>query len=369
MSKKTLTPRQKTARFWIWVAIYVEIVLMLVAFGLMYLWDYMAAYEASRPQNAIDAYMQALTPEKLSYGDPELLDRIDQNIQPEADGRQVIADSLSGGISYAKNTKLSTETELVYMVLSSGKTVGQVTMTVVRTDDYGLEYWEVTSEHFDFSHLIGESVSITVPSDYPVYANGVLLDVSYVTEADIQYTEVAEYYSQYDLPTMCTYTAGPVLGQITLTVTDPAGEPVQIDENTDMDQFLKNCSQDELDAVGTFVGAFVEAYTDFTSVTGGQSAMQSNYRALIRYILDGSKLEQRMEEAIVGLVWVTDRRAEVSSVTVNRCLRLEDGRYLCDFTYVVDTRDYSGRVQSTSNVKMIIVLTEDGLQAESMTSY
>lgn len=367
MSKRKLTRKQKNARFWLILAICAMVFLLLTGFGLMRFWDYMEAYEASRPQNAIESYMSAVTPQSVSALPDALPEGLDIRLQSEDAARQVIADSMDT-VSYAKNTKLSTDTKMVYMLLSRGKTVGQVAMTVVRTDEYGLEYWAVTEESCDFSRLLGQSASITVPEGYPVYVGGVLLDESYISESGIHYASVEEYYADYELPTMCTYTAGPVLGEIAFTVTDPEGVPVEIGPQTDMEQFLKNCTQEELDRVADFLDGFVQCYTDFTSVTGGQDAMQGNYKALSAYMVSGGKLAQRMKEAMAGLLWVTDRNASVSSVTVDRCLRLEEGRWLCDFTYVVDTRDFSGRVESVSSVQMVIVETQDGLKAESMIS-
>ena len=360
-------PARKKGRFWLVLTICSLVFLFLVAVGLTAFWGYMAAYEASRHQNAIDSYMRSVTAQSISAAEDALPQGYDTKLQTEEAARQAIANSL-GSISYARNTKLSTDSKLVYMILSSGKAVGSVTMTVVDTDKYGFEYWAVTEEAYNFAHLVGKSNSITVPEGYLVYANGALLDESYITESGIHYASVEEYYADYQLPTLCTYTAGPVLGELSLTVTDPSGAPVEITDQTDMEQFLQNCSQQEVDAAAAFLKDFVQCYTDFTSVTGGQGAMQKNYNALTKRMVSGGKLAQRMKEAMVGLVWVTDRHASVSSVSVDRCLRLEEGRYLCDFTYVVNTRDFSGKVESTSSVQMVIVLENGKLKAESMIS-
>lgn len=368
MSKKVLTEKQKLGRFWLWIGICSCVFLSAVAAGLCWFWDFIAAYEASRPQNAIAAYMQDVTAEYLAAKDEAILASVDGHVQSADEAKKVIADSI-GNISYAKNTKLSTDTELVYMVLSSGKSLGRVTMTVVSTDEYGFEYWQVTGESFDFSDRMGTSESITVPTGFRVYANGALLDDSYLTETGIHYAQVEEYYANYDLPTRCTYTTKPILGQPELTVTDAAGAPVTIDETTDLERFLQNCTEAQLDMVAEFAEDYVTAYMNFTSVADGQGYMQRNLNALKAYMVPGSKLATRMDEAVVGLIWVTDRRAELNSIDIHRTLRLEEGRYLCDLTYVVDTRDYSGKVQTSANIKLILVETENGLKAESMTTY
>ena len=358
---------KKNARFWLIIAICALSFLIVTVIGLNLFWDYMAAFEASRPQNAIDRYMAGVTAQSISALPDVLPQGYDTNLQSEEAARKAIADSI-GSITYARNTKLTTDSKMVYMVLSGGRTLGSVTMTVVSTDSYGFSYWDVTDWQYDFSHLVGQAESITVPEGYPVYANGVALDESYITESDIRYDSIKEFYSQYDLPALCTYTAGPVLGPITVTVTKPDGTAVQIGEDTDLEQFLNNCTQQELDDVQKFLENFVQKYTDFTSVTGGKGYMQRNYNALVKLMVSGGKLAQRMQEAMAGLTWVTDRNAKVSSVTLDRCLRLEEGRYLCDFTYVVDTRDFEGKKESTSSVRMIVVETQNGLRAESMTS-
>ncbi len=362
----TNTPTmQKKSRFWLILGIFSLAFLVLVAVGLAIFWDFIAAYENSRPQNAVEGYMQGVTAQSISQLPDVLPEGYDAALQPEEDVRQAIAQSM-GAISYARNTKLSTDDKMVYMVLSGGKAVGSVSMTVTRTDKYGFEYWAVTEEEYDFSHLIGESVSITVPEEYPVYANGQKLDESYITESDIPYASVEAYYADYQLPAMCTYTAGPILGDITLSVTDPEGNPVEITADTDMEQFLKNCPQEEMDAVDAFLQDYVQRYIDFTAATGGKEAMYHNYNELVKLILPDSMLAIRMKEAMIGLIWITDRSASVTDVSIDRCLRLEEGRWLCDFTYEVDSRDYNGRVQSVSNVQMVLVDVDGQLMAESM---
>ena len=369
VSKKERTPRQKTKRFWAIMGIYALVVLILMAIGLWFFWDYLAAFEASRPEGVIKAYMETATPEVLSAKDTKTLEAVDRTLQSEEAARKVIADSLQSPITYAKNTKLSDDSQLVYMILCGGKTIGKVTMTVEKTDDYDFQYWAVHSDEYDFSYLLGDSVSITVPEEFSVYADGVLLTKDYITESDIHYTSVEKYYKDYRLPTLCTYTTNPVLGTPVLTVKDAAGAEVAIDENTDLEQFLQNCSDQELADMNTFLEGYIPSYVDFISVTGGQGAMQRNLNNLKKWMVPNGELAKRMADTTAALLWVTDRRASVSAITLGRCLRLEEGRYLCDVTYVVDTRDHTGKVEVTNHIDLIVVATDAGLRAESMISH
>ena len=369
MSKKIRTPRQKTKRFWKIMGIYCLVMLILMAIGLVFFWNYIAAFEASRPEGVIKAYMQTATPEVIATKDPATLEQIDPAIQSRESACQVIADSLGSGITYAKNTKLTNDTQLVYMLLSGGKTIGKVTLECEKTDGYGFQYWAVSQEEYDFSYLMGTSVSITVPEDFRVYADGNLLPESFITQRDIPYASMEKYYESYDLPTMCPYTTTPVLGTPALTVTDASGNPVVIDETTDLEQYMQNCSQEELTQLDAFLDGYIPSYVDFISVTGGQGAMQRNLNNLRSWMVPNGELAKRMADTTAALLWVTDRNASVSSITANRCVRLEEGRYLCDVTYVVDTRDHTGKVQVTNHIDLIVVETDKGLKAESMISH
>lgn len=366
MSKKN---KRKIGAFWKVLIIFAEVFLIATVIGLLFFWDFIEAYEASRPQNAIVAFMNELTPEKISGKDTKTLAAIDPHIRSEAQNRAVIEESLSGGITYAKNTKLSTEERMVYMVLSGGRTVGQVAMTVVRTDNYGFQYWDVTEQSYDFSHLIGETVSITVPEEYAVYADGALLDESYVTESGIIYDEVEEYYKEYDLPTMSTYTVGPALDEIVLTVKDTEGNPVEIGPDTDMNQFLKNCTQEELDKLNAFVQEYTKRYVDYTTVNSKAGTLSQTYGALVKLMVPDSLLASRMAEAQIGLVWVKGRSSELKNITVNRLLRLEEGRYLCDMSYTTHIKDGWNDEDISGSFKLIVVETETGLLTESMLAY
>mgnify|MGYP007111732014 CR=1 FL=1 len=55
--------RKGASKFAIAMIIYAFVFLLLAGAGLSFFWDYMVAYEASRPKIAINAYMQGLTEE------------------------------------------------------------------------------------------------------------------------------------------------------------------------------------------------------------------------------------------------------------------------------------------------------------------
>ena len=184
-------------RFFLGLLIFAVVFSCLAVWGLTEFWSFIEAYELSRPKNTIDPYVQQLTKEQIAAKDSVLLGQIDLNIQSEDACRQFILDSLTEDITYAQNISASDDTKLVYMLLHSGKPIGKVTLRPEETDKYGFTPWAVSDTSFDFSYLLGSKATITVPHDFTVYANGTALDSSYITQDNIPYELLKNYYKDY----------------------------------------------------------------------------------------------------------------------------------------------------------------------------
>lgn len=367
-----MTVAEKTKKrmgFWSVLSLCSGIFLALVLIGLVVFWDFIAAYEESNPQSVIARYMETLTPEHICQLDTTTPGLCDRNLQSEERYRTVAVAALRE-ITYAKNTKLSTDDKKVYMLLNGGQTIGSVTMTVVSTDFYGLDYWQVTEEKADLSYLVSKSVTLTVPDDYSIYLDGVLLDSRYVTESGIRYKGLEDYYRKYrEMPYRCTYTTKPVLGTPELTITDAFGNAVDPDSLDSLAEFPDNCSDGQRRQLQEFTDSFLYQYVCYTTAAGGQGMLHANYEALLPYVRMDSSLYVRIKDALEGMSWVLDRQASITQLTINRMMHLGDERYMIDLSYVVDGTTQSGAVRNTANVKLIIVDEGNGFQAESMINY
>lgn len=362
--------KAKKRRAWPFIlgmVIYALVFLTAAYFGLQYLWDYMTAYEASRPKNTLNEYMDGLTEDHICDLSQEVIDQIDHNIQSEEACRAYIKAQLTEGISYAKKSAESTDTRQVYVLRSNGVVIGEFVMSANPADEYGFTTWTITGESFDFSHLIGDTVTMTVPSEFIVYVNDVPLDESYITESGIHYELLEDFYDDYELDTMSTYVAGPFLGDFEITATDPDGNPVEINEETDMNDFVYNCSEQELKDVDTLLEIFLDRYVDYTGSADGDR--YNNLNRVLEYTVSDSSFAQRMRDAIGGLYYAQSKGDEVVSITVNHCVRFEDDLYWCDVTYLVNTIGKQGTVQVTNNVYLYIRDTNNGLKVESMVTY
>lgn len=349
--------------------LYAVVFLGLVAWGLSHFWDYIAAYEQSRPETTMNSYMEQVDYEYLFSKSTASTIEIDWNLQNAKVYRDHVMESLTGQISYAKKLTECTDFRTVYMLLCGSRTVGKVTLTPLAADEYGFTPWVIEEESFDFSYLMADTskITITVPHDFSVYVNEISLSSNYVVGSST-YKQLEEFYdSGLTLPYMVTYEAGPFLGETNVTVTDSVGNPVTIDATTDLSAFLNNCTQEDNAKLQNFVEEFLPKYVNFTSNAGANP--QRNYTRLIAYMVPDSDLADRMYEAISGLKWISDRKSKISSITVNHCIDVGLQRYLCDVTYAVDTTDFSGAVQAVANLKLIVLETDNGLKVEGMTSY
>ena len=81
------------------------------------------------------------------------------------------------------------------------------------------------------------------------------------------------------------------------------------------------------------------------------------------------RIKSRLYNAIEGLEFGQSQGDKVVSLVANHQVRLEEGRYLCDITYEVDTTGKKGVVRTTTNAKLIVVQSTDGLRVESMNIY
>ncbi len=373
--KKTAKPSKKRRKvggiiFTVFLVVYAVAFLAGSRYFLDWLWGCMEAYEQSRPKGTLTAYMDQLTKEHVCDIASENLTGVDYNIQSREECWNYMLNSLEGDITYAKKSKESTESKQVFVLRCGGQVIGSFIMTAKAEDAYGFTPWEVTEETFDLSYLIGTGGSTVAPAGYPVYANGVLLDSSYVIGSEtIPYEVFEDHYDDFDLPSFekLSYAAGPVLGELTLEVRDPEGNPYVLDDSVDLDSFVDNCTDTELEELDTFLKEYLFRYVRFSGCAN--DARFNNYYSVIQMVVPDSKLASRMYDALEGLEFAQSKGDTIQDITVHHYVNIGEGRYLLDLTYLVDTIGHQGTVQTTNNVKLIVLETDSGLMAESMLFY
>lgn len=370
MAKKQNTKR-KGMGFALFMAIYAVLALTGIFFGLKWFWGFMEAYEASRPHIPIDRYMAELTPEHIVENSDVILENADFHIQSEEECREYLHSAVSGELSYARKASACTDTLQTYVIRSGDQVIGSFSIEATDQDEYGFTPWAFKEEQFDLSFLMGtETISVTVPEGCIVVVNGAQLDESYITLRETrQYALLEELYGSYEVPELllCTYEAGPFLNaEFEMTVYDATGRPFEMDENFDELALIALKDPKTEERLKSFVEEFLDIYVIFAGCAN--DSHQKNYERVIRYVVPGSKLAQRMDD-LEGMQFAQSRGDEVAGIDIHHYVKLSEGRYLCDVTYKVDTTGYEGVVQTTTNAKLIIVESGDKLLVEAMIQY
>lgn len=370
--KQTPVKKEKSGNlgFAIGVVVYAIVFIAAAFIFLNWFWGFIEGYELSRPKVTIQNYMDSLTDEHILEYSTDLIAQIDHNIQSEEACKAVVMDVLSTDVTYARKSSECTDTKQVFVLRCGTQIIGSFTIEAGVADEYGFAPWTVTGEEFDFSFLLGTSVSVTAPENYPVYLNGVQLDNSYITkEETVPYGVFKEFYDDFDLPEFkkVTYEAGPFLGQFEMSVTDPQGAPFTLDENTDLDAFVDNCTDVEVAELKEFTEEFIRRYVIFTGCAN--DARFDNYANLVKLIVIDSDLDSRLKNALDGLQFAQSRGDKIAGITINHFVNIGNGKYLVDLNYLVDTTGLAGVVQTSNNLKLIITTTENGLKTESLVSY
>ncbi len=357
----------KTKRRWVFplaLILYAVIFLTGAFFGLRYFWDFIDAYELSRPHMAVNAYTQQLNADYICDHAGSLIAQIDHDIQSEDHCKSAIKGAIGTEFTLAKKSRECTETKLVYAIMAGKKAVGTVEFSRTGKTVHGFTQWEFSKDEFDLSYLLTDGPSVTVPYGFTVCVNGAVLDDGYIVGDPIRYPLFEEFYDDHTLPYRVTYQTGKFIGDVEMTVADFDGNTVTREQLEDPDPYISNCSDEQIDILNTTIENFIDHYVAFTTVAGNDTP--GNYQRLLKDLVPGGELAKRMYAALDGLGWVSDRRGTLDDLQIHHYIDLGGGRYLCDLTYVVTTRYWSGDSQTTTHVKMIFLQTEDGLKAESM---
>ena len=199
-------------------------------------YDYAEQYELSRPQKAVDAYLETLNRDKWNDGMERAIQNMPHETQSDEEIKAFVQSKLTDGITAVRKSGAGDAGTLSYSLRSAGREIG--TMSIIEDANYrgkvnlddmpwplvsrflpgilewGLKPWVLYTDSFDFSNLYN-SFEITVPSTYTVYLNGRQLGSEYIVADGIHYDVYEDYY--YDLPmlpTKVTYRFDNVVGDV-----------------------------------------------------------------------------------------------------------------------------------------------------------
>ena len=355
-------------------------------FVLTQIWDYAEKYEAARPDDTMDAYIERLS---VNLWDDTIADTIaamPHEVQSDAECKELVKDMLSNELSYARQSGGDAES-IKYDLLCGGKVFGAVTLGHEQSleevsGDNGIfgdllsdtRPWIVKEEEFDFTGLYS-SVEITVPESYSVQLNGVTLGEEYIVERDIPYDVFADYYAQYpDLPKKVTYRFDNVFGHLEPVVFNEEGVETVIDETKDDSQFVKPVDEAIVSRMQDFANVFANAYLAFSSTVYDPVYAYSN---LAPYILLGGDLDNRLHLAIQDQAgssnWLHTGSYRFEYADLENTTDLGDGYYALEITAKTTTtfpnHGDNGVVTDHNGLRVIVHDTAGEIRAVAVERY
>ena len=340
--------------------------------------DYAEQYELSRPQKAVDAYLEELNRDRWNDGMQRAVQSMPHEAQSDEEIKAFVQSKLTDGVTAVRKAGATEAGTLSYTLRSGGREIG--TMTIVEDQNYrgkvnldempwplvsrflpgilewGLKPWVLGSDSFDFSNLYS-ALEITVPSTYSVYLNGTPLGEEYIVARDIHYDVYEDYYTYLPtLPTKVTYRFDNVIGEVQTEIRDEDGNLVNIDPTQGDVQFIKPVDEETKARLMNLMQPFTEKYLIFRSGATDSGSALANLKP---YIIPGSDIDRRAQNALDGLSWAHTSSFKLSDYKFNGVLPLANGIYICYVTATTDTYTY-GKGEVTDVLDLSVIVYDDG---------
>ena len=352
MAKKR---RRSSGRFALGMIIYALVFIVFLSIGLRVFWGYIDGFEKSQPSHAIDRYIQSFDSGHIRALSADFVSTLDHRLQSEEESYSVIEELFKGKLRYSKNSVESTDDRLVFAILSENRMLG--TMALNRSGEGADTVWTVSDEKFDFSDL-PNSAEFLAPAEWQLSCNGNPLGEEYVTERGIRYPSMEEAYNYgFSLPTLVRYEIGNYIGNVAIAARDGDGNDAQLHDDPAGYTLSDRCTEEQRTRMDDFTRRFLPLYIAFMSNSNHNA--YDNYARVSPYLLPGSDLESRFYNAIAGQEWSHSLGDVLHDVVVNGVFELENGRFLIDVDYMVDTTA-NGGIKTENAAGMLIVAEDQG---------
>ncbi len=222
--------KKKVSKFWaLFVPIYSGIILAIGAVGCYILYQYMDAYESSRPENVMDEFLASTTEaDWINYmkntGSLEFSafddrsDIIDNYFDVSCKGKKV---------SYSEAVSVSTVDAPVYNVKAGSASMVRAFLEKDKDLPFGFSSWKVehVEAYIPTQNMASLTIRIEAPHSYPLAINGVSLDEKYIIDANVAHENVSTLEQRYSsIPTRALYEVSGLYG--TVVVTDSEGNEI-----------------------------------------------------------------------------------------------------------------------------------------------
>ena len=337
MAKK----RKKKRGFPVFYTIYWTLVIVAlgaIAYGLVYLYNLCADYEAVQPKYAAAEYLAVYEQNdiakmiELTGGIPlnagETTADYEKYVRGVLEGRE-----LSCGPAYSSDDDVKR-----YVAKADGIVYSEFTLRKTgEKSKFGFDQWAYEGMTMD---VAAPEVTYTakVFSDYTVYVNGEALPDSCVTESGIATFSTGHLPSNVYNPTFKVYTFSMRFGAPTVTAKNENGEEGALiaDEGSASSWHMDFVYSDALhDKMHDYVMQAAKAYALFISEDGSRTAA-------LKYVLKGSQMENYINA--YDNSWFTPHsRYTITNAVSYDYLPYADNCFSCNVQYVFNIFSSAGK--------------------------
>ena len=187
-------PSQRKPRnrgFMVSLIVFSLLVLSVISAGAFYLWDYLEAFEISRPEHTIEQVKDSIDTEFWRQSAENALAA--RLTQFESDAKAALEPHLPQilNVSYSmrKNPNESTDNLLIYTIRAGALDIGTMRLVPAGQAGHGLSIWGVDSVRLLDSFLasFSRSITITASEHALVEVNGITVTEEYRIECEYEY--------------------------------------------------------------------------------------------------------------------------------------------------------------------------------------
>lgn len=336
-------------RFAIALGIYAALALLLILAGLFVFWQYIAAYELSLVDEAMDHYVADGLAEELDQEIDRFSAARETAFESAGEIAGVLRSAVEGAaLTYRKAPLAYTPERPVYSVLLDGRELGRVTFCSQPGGkrDFGFPRWSVQGAEFDFDSF-AQDYTVLAPSEASVALRGRPLTAANCPVSQEEPVELLPYSDQ--LAQMPTYALYSFSAFSPVEVTLPGGEEHLLTREGNAFTVTQLCPPELSDQLCQYAQGFVNAYIAFSSNAEGPEAV-------LDYVVPGGTLSQRIYAAMEGLSWIQAVTGRISELTVDH-LRYYGSAATLEAHYHLTAY---GRINTDNNMKIVLTQTQLG---------
>ena len=147
-----------------------------------------------------------------------------------------------------------------------------------------------------------------------------------------------------------------MIGDVDVEIRDEDGNVVNIDPNKGDVQFVKPVDEETQQRLMALMEPFTEKYLVFRSGATDSGLALANLKP---YIIPGSDIDKRAQNALDGLSWAHTNSFKLTDYKFNGVLPLMNGCYVCSVTATTDTYTY-GKGEVTDIMELNVIVYDDG---------